>query len=243
MSVATFDARLGHAIQRPAAGSIIARSAGSRRSSSARTVWKLTITSAVPPARRLIPTSVGQLAQRVALEPVRRAEQRHAVAGLDAELARQRRAAVSGGAARWHGHKATPGAGVPPDAPVECSYMGQPGADVLGPIEALDLRPVFQPIVELRDGAVVGYEALMRSGPSTARCTRPGTARGGAARGQHAGARPRRARCRAAGRRPGRARRAVLALSQRGSRHARTAAPPSDRRHASRCSSRSPSRR
>ncbi|HZB76282.1 MAG TPA: EAL domain-containing protein [Solirubrobacteraceae bacterium] len=36
---------------------------------------------------------------------------------------------------------------------------------ILGPIEELDLRPVFQPIVELRDGAVVGYEALVRSGP------------------------------------------------------------------------------
>jgi EAL domain-containing protein (putative c-di-GMP-specific phosphodiesterase class I) len=35
----------------------------------------------------------------------------------------------------------------------------------LGPVEELDLRPVFQPIVELRSGAVVGYEALMRSGP------------------------------------------------------------------------------
>jgi EAL domain-containing protein (putative c-di-GMP-specific phosphodiesterase class I) len=45
--------------------------------------------------------------------------------------------------------------------------MGQPGAEVrLGPVDELDLRPVFQPIVELRDGAVVGYEALMRSGPA-----------------------------------------------------------------------------
>ena len=35
----------------------------------------------------------------------------------------------------------------------------------LGPVGDLDLRPVFQPIVDLRDGAVVGYEALMRSGP------------------------------------------------------------------------------
>jgi EAL domain-containing protein (putative c-di-GMP-specific phosphodiesterase class I) len=38
-------------------------------------------------------------------------------------------------------------------------------AALLGPIDELDLRPVFQPIVDLRDGAVVGYEALMRSGP------------------------------------------------------------------------------
>jgi len=35
----------------------------------------------------------------------------------------------------------------------------------LGPVGELDLRPVFQPIVDLRDRAVVGYEALMRSGP------------------------------------------------------------------------------
>jgi EAL domain-containing protein (putative c-di-GMP-specific phosphodiesterase class I) len=35
----------------------------------------------------------------------------------------------------------------------------------LGPVEELDLRPVFQPIVDLSSGAVVGYEALMRNGP------------------------------------------------------------------------------
>ena len=35
----------------------------------------------------------------------------------------------------------------------------------LGPVGDLDLRPVFQPIVDLRDGGVVGYEAFMRSGP------------------------------------------------------------------------------
>jgi EAL domain-containing protein (putative c-di-GMP-specific phosphodiesterase class I) len=34
----------------------------------------------------------------------------------------------------------------------------------LGPVDELDLRPVFQPIVELREGAVVGYEALVRAG-------------------------------------------------------------------------------
>ena len=45
--------------------------------------------------------------------------------------------------------------------------MGQPGAQArLGPVDELDLRPVFQPIVDLRDGSVVGYEALMRSGPA-----------------------------------------------------------------------------
>jgi EAL domain-containing protein (putative c-di-GMP-specific phosphodiesterase class I) len=36
----------------------------------------------------------------------------------------------------------------------------------LGPVDELDLRPAFQPIVDLRDGAVVGYEALVRSGPA-----------------------------------------------------------------------------
>ena len=34
----------------------------------------------------------------------------------------------------------------------------------LGPVDELDLRPVFQPIVDLRDQSVVGYEALMRVG-------------------------------------------------------------------------------
>jgi EAL domain-containing protein (putative c-di-GMP-specific phosphodiesterase class I) len=34
----------------------------------------------------------------------------------------------------------------------------------LGPVDELDLRPVFQPIVDLRDESVIGYEALMRVG-------------------------------------------------------------------------------
>jgi EAL domain-containing protein (putative c-di-GMP-specific phosphodiesterase class I) len=34
----------------------------------------------------------------------------------------------------------------------------------LGPVDELELRPVFQPIVDLRDGTVVGYEALLRGG-------------------------------------------------------------------------------
>src|SRR5918998_3916066 len=34
----------------------------------------------------------------------------------------------------------------------------------LGPVDELDLRPVFQPIVDLRDREVVGYEALLRGG-------------------------------------------------------------------------------
>ena len=38
------------------------------------------------------------------------------------------------------------------------------GVARLGPVEELDLRPVFQPIVDLRSEAIVGYEALMRSG-------------------------------------------------------------------------------
>jgi EAL domain-containing protein (putative c-di-GMP-specific phosphodiesterase class I) len=46
--------------------------------------------------------------------------------------------------------------------------MGSMGPDaataLLGPIDELDLRPVFQPIVDMRDRSVVGYEALIRSG-------------------------------------------------------------------------------
>ena len=38
------------------------------------------------------------------------------------------------------------------------------GTARLGPVDELDLRPVFQPIVDLRDQSVVGYEALMRVG-------------------------------------------------------------------------------
>ena len=45
--------------------------------------------------------------------------------------------------------------------------MGQPRAHArLGPVDELDLRPVFQPILDLHDGSVIGYEALMRSGPA-----------------------------------------------------------------------------
>ncbi len=35
----------------------------------------------------------------------------------------------------------------------------------LGPVDELDLRPAFQPIVDLHDGSVVGYEALLRGAP------------------------------------------------------------------------------
>ena len=45
--------------------------------------------------------------------------------------------------------------------------------DTLGPVDELDLRPAFQPIVDLRDGTVVGYEALMRSGPQDAKLHSP----------------------------------------------------------------------
>ena len=49
------------------------------------------------------------------------------------------------------------------------AYMGPPPAEArLGPVDELDLRPVFQPIVDLRDGAVVGYEALARGPVGTA---------------------------------------------------------------------------
>jgi EAL domain-containing protein (putative c-di-GMP-specific phosphodiesterase class I) len=45
--------------------------------------------------------------------------------------------------------------------------MPPPSAQVrLGPVDELDLRPVFQPIVDLRDGGIVGYEALVRGGPA-----------------------------------------------------------------------------
>ena len=52
-------------------------------------------------------------------------------------------------------------------AAVEWPHAGRGGGQArLGPVDELDLRPAFQPIVDLRDGAVVGYEALMRSGPA-----------------------------------------------------------------------------
>ena len=109
-----------------------------------------------------------------------------------------------------------------PRAPIQFRSMAQDGpVGRLGPVDELDLRPVFQPIVDLRDGAVVGYEALMRGGPTTGAARRQGAARGRPARGQRGRARPRRARRRAADRRRARARRAVLALPQRGPGDAR----------------------
>ena len=42
----------------------------------------------------------------------------------------------------------------------------RPGA-TLARLGLSDLRPVYQPVVDLRDGHVVGYEALVRGGPHT----------------------------------------------------------------------------
>src|SRR5215213_3194404 len=39
---------------------------------------------------------------------------------------------------------------------------------VLARLGLSDLRPVYQPVVDLRDGRVVGYEALVRGGPASA---------------------------------------------------------------------------
>src|SRR3954452_12647856 len=38
---------------------------------------------------------------------------------------------------------------------------------VLARLGLSDLRPVYQPVVDLRDGRVVGYEALVRGGPGS----------------------------------------------------------------------------
>jgi EAL domain-containing protein (putative c-di-GMP-specific phosphodiesterase class I) len=46
------------------------------------------------------------------------------------------------------------------------------GAPGLGSLGLLELRPVYQPIVDLRDGAVVGYEALLR-GPKGSGLAQP----------------------------------------------------------------------
>src|SRR3954447_10541787 len=37
----------------------------------------------------------------------------------------------------------------------------------LAPLALSDLRAVYQPVVDLRDGRVVGYEALVRGGPQS----------------------------------------------------------------------------
>src|SRR3954454_20197955 len=72
---------------------------------------------------------------------------------------------------------------------------------VLARLGLADLRPVYQPVVDLRDGRVVGYEALVRGGPAAppgappaaapAPPTAPPPARGGGAgRGARAAAPP-----------------------------------------------------
>src|SRR5215208_1595735 len=58
-----------------------------------------------------------------------------------------------------------PPGGPGPSLPIELRFMAPKGGVArLGPVDALDLQPVFQPIVDLREGTVVGYEALMRGG-------------------------------------------------------------------------------
>ena len=89
----------------------------------------------------------------------------------------------------------------------------------------------FQPIFDLRDGAVVGYEALARPVDGTSPEELFATAR---AEGRLDAGRPRMPRGGAAGRRGGRARRAVRALPQRRRRRAgaRPAGPADGRRDA-----------
>ena len=70
MSVATFDARLGQAIQSPDAGCIIARAGRAAGARSPRgATWNETITSAVPARAAGDAHVVGQLAERAASKP------------------------------------------------------------------------------------------------------------------------------------------------------------------------------
>ena len=83
-----------------------------------------------------------------------------------------------------------------------------------------DLRPVYQPVVDLRDGRVVGYEALIRGDPSSPLASPAelfAAARAADVVAEFDAA------CRAAAVRGFelRRRRAVRALPQRGGRHAR----------------------
>ena len=77
--------------------------------------------------------------------------------GLDAELARER------------GARVTRGHAVSRTGWLNCAVAR------LGPIDALDLRPVFQPVVDLRDGTVAATRRCSAT-PRTAaprRCSRP----------------------------------------------------------------------
>ena len=228
----TFDARLGHAIQSPAAGSIIARSdaAAGARGPRARGVERDDHVRL--PAGAADDPHVRRAAPERAPNAVRRAEQRTRWPGLDAELARQRRARV----AAWPRGDRT--------------VDRRRGVRLNGAVAAarirsrrLDLRPVFQPIVDLRDGTVVGYEALLRGdgdGPRRA----ADAARGGAPRGQPAGARSRRAatpRCARPTSTGSAPRSRCSSTPTRATLDARPARPPAD--PGARSSSRSPSGR
>ena len=51
--------------------------------------------------------------------------------------------------------------------------MSQQDGRTLQGLGLSDLRPVYQPVVDLRDGHVVGYEALLRGGPERRRARPP----------------------------------------------------------------------
>src|SRR3954466_14069959 len=47
-------------------------------------------------------------------------------------------------------------------------HIGAEAESTLARLGLSDLRPVYQPVIDLRDSRVVGYEALVRGGPDTA---------------------------------------------------------------------------